>query len=88
MFELLTKGLECCSDTAISFHYVTPNQMYVIDYLVYHLRPYGISPHFHPPDEKANVSTTTLPPSINATTVVTKGNSSASNQEAKSDKPK
>ncbi|XP_077298676.1 glycoprotein-N-acetylgalactosamine 3-beta-galactosyltransferase 1-like [Arctopsyche grandis] len=37
------EGLDCCSDNAVSFHYVSPNQMYVMDYLIYHLKPYGIN---------------------------------------------
>ncbi|XP_024081569.1 glycoprotein-N-acetylgalactosamine 3-beta-galactosyltransferase 1-like isoform X2 [Cimex lectularius] len=52
------EGLECCSDSAISFHYVPPNMMYVMDYLIYHLRPFGINRIAHVPNSKRPVKPT------------------------------
>lgn len=56
IFYETDEGLDCCSDNAVSFHYVSPNQMYVLDYLIYHLRPYGIVAHSQPLPDKVAMS--------------------------------
>lgn len=49
-------GFDCCSDFAISFHYITPNQMYLYDFLIYHLRPYGVAYGYELPQRIAQLT--------------------------------
>ena len=35
-------GLKCCSDNSISFRGLNFNTLYILEYLVYHLKPYGL----------------------------------------------
>ncbi|XP_066155152.1 glycoprotein-N-acetylgalactosamine 3-beta-galactosyltransferase 1-like isoform X3 [Euwallacea fornicatus] len=35
------EGLKCCSDTLISTHYVKPHELYLLEYLIYHVTPFG-----------------------------------------------
>lgn len=58
-------GLDCCSDLAISFHYVAPNSFYVLDYLIYHLKPYGLLRSLEPLPAKLKVGQF-LPPPVEA----------------------
>ncbi|XP_069184336.1 glycoprotein-N-acetylgalactosamine 3-beta-galactosyltransferase 1 isoform X1 [Procambarus clarkii] len=43
----LNTGLNCCSDSAVSFHNIDIRKMYEMEYLLYHLRPHGVCPK-HP----------------------------------------
>lgn len=40
-FYKTDEGLDCCSDRAISWHYVTPEQFYYLDSFLFKLRVYG-----------------------------------------------
>uniref|UniRef100_A0A914UP70 N-acetylgalactosaminide beta-1,3-galactosyltransferase n=1 Tax=Plectus sambesii TaxID=2011161 RepID=A0A914UP70_9BILA len=42
-FYRYNQGQNCCSDYTVSFHYVSKNMMYAMEYFFYHLRPFGIS---------------------------------------------
>jgi len=38
----LLQGVEWMSDYPVSFHYMSPNAIYDIEYFIYHLGVYGI----------------------------------------------
>ena len=35
-------GEECCSEFTVAFHYVSPHQMYVLDFFAYRLKVFGL----------------------------------------------
>jgi len=42
----MKKGFQCCSKHSISFHYVVPTEMMAYEYLIYHLKVFGVEKHF------------------------------------------
>lgn len=48
------EGLKSCSNSTISFHYIEPDLMYLIEYAVYNLQAYGVRHIYDSLPEKKN----------------------------------
>lgn len=41
-FNTSQGNLDCCSDTIAGMHYIAPPEMYYLEYLIYHVHPFGL----------------------------------------------
>ncbi|CAI5446137.1 unnamed protein product [Caenorhabditis angaria] len=51
---------KCCSDYVILFSGIQIEEMYVLEYLIYHLKPYGVDPKFEQAENKSILETARL----------------------------
>jgi glycoprotein-N-acetylgalactosamine 3-beta-galactosyltransferase len=41
-FNVTRGSIACCSDTVAQMHYIKPTEMHFLEYLIYHLHPFGL----------------------------------------------
>lgn len=41
-YNSLQGNLKCCSEKSIAFHYISPHEMYALEYFIYKVHPFGI----------------------------------------------
>jgi len=43
LYVCVTKGPDCCSDYAVTFHDISPDMMSVMEFFIYHLNVFGLA---------------------------------------------
>ena len=77
LYYNVTQGsLDCCSDTIAGLHYIDPIEMYMLDYLIYHVKPYGVEQH----DDK-------IPPKYPLAEIIRRSNEKSSSKFYKKHTP-